>query len=105
MWLSDEWVGCTMNVDDIMNEVLLSVVCDEDGYFICWVASKPHVHEHSHTALSLCQILDIITFRILNESCNAHALNVPFIVPFAWQLSQYVPADAGSLCDTAAVPE
>jgi len=73
MWSSDEWIGCTTNVDDIANEVLLSIVCGEDGYFICWVANKPHVHEHSHTVLSLCQILDIITLITLNESCHTHA--------------------------------
>jgi len=73
MWSSDEWIGCTTNVDDIANEVLLSIVCGKDGYFICRVANEPHVHEHSHTVLSLCQILDIITFCTLNESCHVHA--------------------------------
>jgi hypothetical protein len=61
MWPPDEWIGGTPNVDDITNEMLLPIVCSENGYLVRWVADQSHIHKHGHTVFSLCQILIINT--------------------------------------------
>lgn len=57
MWSADEGVVATPLLNDISDQVFLSIVRGQNGDLLSRVSQHAHVHEHSHNILSLCQIL------------------------------------------------
>lgn len=57
MWSSYKRVVSTALVDDVTDEMLLSVVCGENGDALRRPPHQPHVHEHRHHILRFGQIL------------------------------------------------
>lgn len=56
--LSKEGVPSTALVDDVSDEVFLSIVGGEDTDPVSRVSQQTHVHEQSDTVLCLTQILE-----------------------------------------------
>lgn len=54
---ADERVAGTADVDDVTDQVLLSVVRGQDGDLLRRIAEQPHVHEHRNTILCFRQVL------------------------------------------------
>lgn len=55
--LTKEGVAGTALVDDVSDQVFLSVVGGEDADAVSRVAQQTHVHVQSHGVLRLCQVL------------------------------------------------
>lgn len=55
--LSEEWISTTALVDDVPDEVFLSIVGGKDADAVSRVAQQTHVHVQSHRILSLRQVL------------------------------------------------
>jgi hypothetical protein len=66
MRTSNERIVRTPDVDHISDEMFLSVVCCEDGDFLCRVAKQSHVHVCGHHILSLSKILQHKTCQYLH---------------------------------------
>jgi len=54
---SNERVIAASFLDDVTNQVLLTVVRGQDRYVRSRVSQQTHVHKQCHTVFSLCQIL------------------------------------------------
>lgn len=57
VWSANEWIISTTIVDDISDQMLLTIIGSEDGDLFRWVANESHVHVSGNNVLSLCQIL------------------------------------------------
>jgi hypothetical protein len=57
VWSADKWIISATIVDDISDQMLLTIVGSEDGNLFRWVANESHVHVSCYYVLSLCQIL------------------------------------------------
>ena len=55
--LIKEGVASTTLVDDVSNQMFLSIVGSEDADSFCRVAQQAHVHVQSYSILRLCQVL------------------------------------------------
>ena len=56
--LPNERVVSTPLFDNISNEMLLSIVCGQNGDVLRWVSNHPHVHKGGHHILSFSEILE-----------------------------------------------
>jgi hypothetical protein len=57
VWSANKWIISTTIVDDISDQMLLTIIGSEDGNLFCWVANESHVHVSCNYVLRLCQIL------------------------------------------------
>lgn len=55
--LAEERISSTALVDDIPDQVFLSIVCGQDADAISGITQQTHVHEKSHGVLRLSQVL------------------------------------------------
>lgn len=55
--LTEEGVAGAALVDDVSDQVLLSVVGGEDADAVRGVAQQTHVHVQGHSVLRFCQVL------------------------------------------------
>ena len=53
-WPANQRIVATTMSDDITNQMLLTIVSGQDGYFFCRIAKQSHVHEQAHAIFSLC---------------------------------------------------
>ena len=49
---------CLPSIDDVSEEVLLSIVGGQHRDLLCRIAEQPQVHEHGNHVLGLRQVLE-----------------------------------------------
>lgn len=72
MWSTNQTIVGTSLLDDVTDQVLLSVVCRQYGDLVCWIADHPHVHVYCHNVLGFSQVLQ---HKHISVSCILKHIN------------------------------